>query len=86
MRKLLFVLWRISKADLRLLWFALKHRNRPGWLIPATLGLAAYAMDPFNLVIPVLGVVDDMVLIPLVLHSLLKLLPAPILDGFDRQG
>jgi uncharacterized membrane protein YkvA (DUF1232 family) len=86
MRKLFFVMWRMSKADLRLLWFAMKHSDRPGWLLPAAIGLAVYAIAPFNLAIPVLGVLDDMVLVPLALHYLLKLLPPHILGGFAGQG
>ena len=27
-------LWRIGAKDLRLLWFALRHRRRPVWLLP----------------------------------------------------
>jgi uncharacterized membrane protein YkvA (DUF1232 family) len=30
----------------------------------------------------VLGIVDDMVLLPLALHYVLKLLPVPIVQGF----
>jgi uncharacterized membrane protein YkvA (DUF1232 family) len=76
------MLWRMSKADLRLLWFALRHDARPGWLLPATAGLLLYALSPLNLAIPLLGVVDDMVLVPLALHYVLKLLPVPITQGF----
>ena len=86
MKRLLLVLWRISKADLRLLWFALKHDARPGGLLPASVALALYAVAPFNFAIPVLGVVDDVVLVPLVLHALLKLLPTPLLQSFARNG
>ncbi len=86
MKKLFFVMWRMSKADLRLLWFALKRHDRPGWLLPASIGLALYALAPFNLAIPVLGIVDDMVLVPLVLHYLLKLLPPHVLNSFVRNG
>jgi uncharacterized membrane protein YkvA (DUF1232 family) len=46
--------------------------------------LALYALSPLNFAIPLLGVVDDMILVPLVLHGLLKLLPAPILYSFGR--
>jgi uncharacterized membrane protein YkvA (DUF1232 family) len=81
-KRLLLMLWRMSKADLRLLWFALRHDARPGWLLPATAGLLLYALSPFNLAIPLLGVVDDMVLVPLALHYVLKLLPVPITQGF----
>jgi uncharacterized membrane protein YkvA (DUF1232 family) len=86
MRKLFLVMWRISKADLRLLWFALKHADRPGWLLPAAVGLALYAVAPFNLAIPVVGAVDDLVLVPLALHYLLKFLPPHIAGSFGNQG
>lgn len=84
-KKLFLLIWRMSKVDMRLLWFALRHDARPGWLLPATGALVLYALAPFNLAIPVLGAVDDFVLIPLVLHYLLKLLPLPITDGFARK-
>jgi uncharacterized membrane protein YkvA (DUF1232 family) len=86
MKRLLLVMWRMSKADLRLLWFALKHDDRPGWLLPTSVGLALYAVAPFNLALPILGVVDDVVLVPLVLHALLKLLPLQLLQSFARNG
>lgn len=75
-------LWRLGGRDLRLLWFALKHPSRPLWLVPAALLLGFYAIEPFNFAIPLLGLVDDLVILPLVLHALLKFLPREIRDGF----
>jgi uncharacterized membrane protein YkvA (DUF1232 family) len=75
-------LWRVTRSDLRLLWFALRHRNRPVWLWPAAAVLALYALEPANFVVPALGVLDDLVLVPLVLHTLLKFLPADIRISF----
>lgn len=86
MKRLFFVLWRMSKTDLRLLWFALKHADRPRWLLPATAGLVLYAISPFNLALPLLGAVDDMVIVPLVLHFLLKCLPSQVLQGFTVKN
>ena len=74
----LFRLWKFARYDLRLLWFALRHRSRPVWLWPATLVLGLYALDPANFALPALGFVDDFVLLPLAVHLLLKLLPADI--------
>lgn len=68
-----FRLWRLTGSDLRLLWAALKHPNRPRWLLPASLALLFFALDPFNFAIPVLGVVDDLFLLPLLLHALVKM-------------
>jgi uncharacterized membrane protein YkvA (DUF1232 family) len=63
----------MSRNDLRLLWLALRHPNRPTWLLPATLALGFFALEPFNFAIPVLGVIDDLFLLPLLLHGLRKL-------------
>jgi uncharacterized membrane protein YkvA (DUF1232 family) len=69
----LFRLWRLSSRDLAVLWAALRHPNRPYWLLPASLALAFFALEPFNFALPVLGVVDDLVLLPLLLHALAKI-------------
>jgi uncharacterized membrane protein YkvA (DUF1232 family) len=69
----IFRLWRMSRNDLRLVWLALRHPNRPTWLLPATLALAFFALEPFNFAIPVLGVVDDLFLLPLLLHGLAQI-------------
>jgi hypothetical protein len=53
MRRILRV-WRMSCNDLRLLWLALRHPNRPTWLLAATLALGFFALEPFNIAIPVL--------------------------------
>jgi uncharacterized membrane protein YkvA (DUF1232 family) len=73
--KFFLVMWRMSKADLRMLWAALKHPGRPRWLLPAAVLLGLYAIAPWNIAIPALGIVDDLVLVPLLLHGLLKLIP-----------
>jgi uncharacterized membrane protein YkvA (DUF1232 family) len=69
----IFRLWRMSRNDLRAVWLALRHPNRPAWLLPATLALGFFALEPFNFAIPVLGVVDDLFLLPLLLHGLAKI-------------
>jgi uncharacterized membrane protein YkvA (DUF1232 family) len=78
----LFSLWRIASADLGLLWYALRHPLRPRWLIPAAVILGLYALEPANFAIPLLGAVDDLVILPLLLHALARLLPAEIRYGF----
>jgi uncharacterized membrane protein YkvA (DUF1232 family) len=69
----LFRLWRLSGQDLRLLWIALRHPNRPRWLLLATIALAFFALEPFNFAIPFLGIVDDVFLLPLLLRLLVIL-------------
>ena len=83
--KRIFALWRtVAGQDLRLLWFALRHEDRPGWLLPALGVLALFAAEPLNFAVPVLGTIDEFVLLPLVLHGMAKMLPAHVLDGFAR--
>jgi uncharacterized membrane protein YkvA (DUF1232 family) len=84
MRRLLR-LWRLARRDLHVLWFALRHRNRPAWLWPAAGLLALYALDPFNVVLPGMGLVDDLVILPFALHLLVKLLPPEIHASFARR-
>ncbi|MBB6581600.1 YkvA family protein [Ralstonia solanacearum] len=74
----LFRLWSVVRNDVRLLWFALRHPEAPWWLMPAALLLVGYVVSPIDLipdVIPVIGWVDDIVLVPLALHALLRALP-----------
>jgi uncharacterized membrane protein YkvA (DUF1232 family) len=74
----LFIFWRQGGRDLKLLWRALKHPDRPRWLLPAALLLAFFALDPLNLAMPMLGAVDDLVILPLALRALLSALPAAL--------
>jgi uncharacterized membrane protein YkvA (DUF1232 family) len=71
----LFIFWRQGGRDVKLLWRALKHPDRPAWLMPATVLLAFFALDPLNLAMPMLGAVDDLVLLPLALRALTSALP-----------
>lgn len=75
-------LWRLVATDLRLLWFALRHPRRPIWLWPVAVVLLLYALDPINFALPFAGLVDDFVLIPLLVHLVVRLLPTEIKTGF----
>jgi uncharacterized membrane protein YkvA (DUF1232 family) len=79
MFKRISVLWSLVKGDARLLWRALRHPQAPGWLKLGTLGIVLYVLSPVDLipdVIPVIGVLDDIVLVPLAIRFLLNRLPA----------
>jgi uncharacterized membrane protein YkvA (DUF1232 family) len=84
--KRIFALWRmVAGQDLRLLWFAIRHEQRPGWLLPGLAGLALLAIEPLNFAVPVFGAVDEFVLVPLVLHGMMKMLPVPVVESFARS-
>jgi uncharacterized membrane protein YkvA (DUF1232 family) len=73
--KKIALLWKVVRDDLRVLLYALRHPDRPGWLMPATALVALYAIDPFNVAVPFVGIVDDGVLVPLALHLMVRCLP-----------
>jgi len=79
-------LWRMGRRDLGLLWFALRHPNRPAWLWPVALLLAWYALEPLNFAVPLLGAIDDFVLLPLILRLLVVMLPADIHADFSLRS
>lgn len=81
MFKRLTLLWVVLRGDARLLWFALRHPAAPRWLKLGTALIALYALSPIDLIpdmLPVIGVIDDLVLVPLAIRWLLKRLPPEI--------
>lgn len=86
MFKRISLLWSLVKGDARLLWRALRHPQSPGWLKLGTVGIALYLLSPIDLipdVIPVIGVLDDIVLVPLAIRFLLNRLPAHLRADID---
>ncbi len=79
-------LWRLGAHDIRYIFYALRHPSRPLWLFPAAAVLAVYALEPFNFAVPLLGAIDDLVMLPLVLHVLVRLLPAQIRYDFEQRS
>jgi uncharacterized membrane protein YkvA (DUF1232 family) len=87
MWKRLSVLWTVVRGDARLLWRALRHPQAPGWLKLGTLAMVAYVLWPIDLIpefVPILGVMDDVVLIPLAMRFLLDRLPAGLRSEISR--
>jgi uncharacterized membrane protein YkvA (DUF1232 family) len=81
MLKRLTLLWTVVRGDARQLWFALRHPAAPGWLKLGTAMIALYLFSPIDIIpdfIPFVGVVDDIVLVPLAIRWLLKRLPPEI--------
>ena len=81
MFKRLTLLWTLVRSDARQLWVALRHPASPGWLKLGTALIALYLFSPIDLLpdfILGLGLVDDLVLVPLAIRWLLKRLPPEI--------
>lgn len=79
MFKRLAMLWSVVRGDALRLWRALRHPAAPGWLKWAVAGLLLYVLSPVDLIpefVPVLGLVDDLVVVPLAIRFILNRLPA----------
>lgn len=88
MWKRLALLWTIVRGDARLLWRALRHPLAPGWLKAGVALVVVYVVSPIDLipdVIPFIGVIDDVVLVPLAIRFLLKKLPAAVREDIARN-
>lgn len=89
MLKRLTLLWAVLRGDARQLWFALRHPDAPGWLKLGTALIVLYVFSPIDLipdVLPVMGAVDDLVLVPLAIRFMLKRLPAGVREHAERRA
>ena len=77
------------KRDGVTLWFAGKHPGTPWYAKALGVFVVAYALSPIDLIpdfIPVLGYVDDMVLLPALIWLTVKLLPPEVLAECRGQA
>jgi uncharacterized membrane protein YkvA (DUF1232 family) len=77
------------KRDSVTLWFAAKSPATPWYAKALGLLVVAYALSPIDLIpdfIPVLGYVDDVLLLPALIWLAVKLLPPALLQDCRRQA
>ncbi|CAB5515146.1 hypothetical protein LMG26857_04210 [Achromobacter anxifer] len=77
------------KRDGLTLWFAGKHVRTPWYAKALGLFVVAYALSPIDLIpdfIPVLGYVDDVLLLPGLIWLTIKLLPPDVLQECRSQA
>jgi uncharacterized membrane protein YkvA (DUF1232 family) len=70
------------KQDALTLWFCARHPETPRTAKVVALLLAAYAFSPIDLIpdfIPVLGFLDEMILLPVGIAFCLRLIPQSII-------
>ncbi|HAV44771.1 MAG TPA: hypothetical protein DCX44_05690 [Halomonas sp.] len=74
---------RTIKRDLHAVWLAARDPRTPWFAKVLALVVAAYAVSPIDLVpdfIPVLGYVDDIIIVPLGILLVVKLIPPEIMN------
>lgn len=75
------MIWTTLRGDLRLLWRALRHPQCPGWVKLASAGLLLYLVLPIDIipdVLPLIGVVDDVLIFGFGVKWLVRKLPASL--------
>ena len=70
------------KSDVVALWFAVRHPAAPWYVRSLGAFVVAYALSPIDLIpdfIPVLGYLDDLLLLPGLIWLAVRLLPPQVL-------
>lgn len=84
------VYWaRRIKRDVVAVYFAARDRDTPLAVRVLALAVAAYALSPIDLIpdfIPVLGYLDDLLIVPLGLWIVVRLLPAHVLASSRQKA
>jgi len=77
------------KRDVVAVYFAARNPRTPMMVRLLALAVAGYALSPIDLIpdfIPVLGYLDDLLIVPAGLTLVIRLLPADILDLSRAQA
>jgi len=77
------------RAEVLAIWLAGRDARVP--ILPKVLALAvaAYALSPIDLIpdfLPVIGALDDIVLVPLGILAVVRLIPPPLMAGFRQAA
>jgi uncharacterized membrane protein YkvA (DUF1232 family) len=79
-------LWaRSIKRDVVAVWIAARDPHVPWYAKALAFAVAAYALSPIDLIpdfIPVLGYLDDLIIVPLGLLLVIKLIPPDLMAEF----
>ncbi len=89
LRKVVSLWVKHVKRDAVMLWFARKHPDTPLLAKVVCVVAVLYALSPIDLVpdfIPVLGYIDDALLLPAMIWLAVRLLPPPVLALCRQQA
>ena len=80
---------RAIKRDVLALWLAARDPRVPWYAKALAAAVAAYALSPLDLIpdfIPVLGYLDDLVIVPLGILAVVALIPAALMAALRAQA
>lgn len=77
------------KRDVVALWLAARDPRVPWYAKVVAAAVAAYALSPVDLIpdfIPVLGYLDDLLIVPLGIVAAVKLIPVPVMADLRMKS
>ena len=77
------------KRDVVALYIAGRDPRVPWYVKLAAVAVAAYALSPIDLIpdfIPVLGYLDDVIILPVAIFLVIKMIPAPLMAEFRQEA
>lgn len=80
---------RAIKRDTHALWLAARDPRTPWYAKALALSIAAYALSPIDLIpdfIPVLGYLDDAILLPLAIMLAVRLMPPDLMAEYREAA
>jgi uncharacterized membrane protein YkvA (DUF1232 family) len=80
---------RAIRRDVVAVWIAARDPRVPWYAKALALAVAAYALSPIDLIpdfIPVLGYLDDLIIVPLGILLVIKLIPAELMAEFRAEA
>jgi uncharacterized membrane protein YkvA (DUF1232 family) len=80
---------RAIKRDVIAVWLAGRDPRVPWYAKALALSVAAYALSPIDLIpdfVPVLGYLDDLVIVPLGILLVIKLIPPALMAEFRAEA
>jgi uncharacterized membrane protein YkvA (DUF1232 family) len=80
---------RAIKRDVVALYIAGRDPRVPWYVKLAAAAVAAYALSPIDLIpdfIPVLGYLDEVVILPVAIFLVIKLIPGPLMVEFREEA
>ena len=77
------------KRDVIALWLAARDPRVPWYAKAVSAAVAAYALSPIDLIpdfVPILGYLDDLLIVPLGIWAAVKLIPEPIMADLRAKA
>lgn len=80
---------RLLKRDVVALWIAARDSRTPWYAKATAAAVAAYALSPIDLIpdfIPIIGYLDDLLIVPVGISLAIRLIPSGLMAEFRQEA